>query len=56
MMKAPFLPVSDLELFASHYLGIKEDDFDTFYEQYYGIPVGEEVEDLMDNQLYSCYF
>lgn len=56
VMKTPFLPMSDLEMFASHYLGIKDDEFETFYEQYYGIPVGEDLEYILDNELYSCYF
>lgn len=55
-MKTPFLPVSDLEMFASHYLGIKEDEFDEFYESYYGIAVGEELEYILNNELYSVYF
>ncbi|AEC53110.1 hypothetical protein SCRM01_164c [Synechococcus phage S-CRM01] len=55
-MKTPFLPVSDLELFASRYLGIENSEFDVFYEQYYGINVDDELEDLLENETFSCYF
>lgn len=51
-MKTPFLPVSDLELFASHYLGIKGDEFETFYEQYYNLNVNDELDEVLDTELF----
>ena len=48
-MKTSTLPVSDLELFASRYLGIKDNEFDMFYEQYYTLNVNDELDDELED-------
>lgn len=55
-MKTPFLPNSDLETFASRYLGLTDGDIDTFYEQYYSINVDDELDEILDSHEYAEYF